>query len=100
MTPRDVIDKIARGDVFVIALTFPEGLTFAEMAQTLRIARASGRPAAFRRRRARYDVAIHAIDPAARDLEGYLFPDTYPLSRHTDAPAIVRLMVDALRARA
>src|ERR1700736_6210124 len=32
MTPLEVIDKIARGDVFVISVTFPEGLTFAEMA--------------------------------------------------------------------
>jgi UPF0755 protein len=39
--------------------------------------------------------AVHAIDPVARDLEGYLFPETYPLSRHADAPAIVRVMADA-----
>ena len=36
---------------------------------------------------------ISAIDPAARDLEGYLFPETYPLPRHTDAPTLVRQMV-------
>jgi UPF0755 protein len=29
MTPFQIIDKIARGDVFVISVTFPEGLTFA-----------------------------------------------------------------------
>ena len=33
MTPLEVIDKIARGDVFVVTLTFPEGLTIAEMAK-------------------------------------------------------------------
>ena len=44
---------------------------------------------------ARDTSAVHAIDPAARDLEGYLFPETYPLSRHADAPGIVRLMADA-----
>ena len=32
MTPLEVIGKIARGDVFVLAVTFPEGLTAAEMA--------------------------------------------------------------------
>ena len=32
MTPFEVIDKLARGDVFVINVTFPEGLTAAEMA--------------------------------------------------------------------
>ena len=33
MTPFEVIDKIARGDVYVITVTFPEGLTIAEMAK-------------------------------------------------------------------
>src|SRR5438105_1361959 len=33
MTPFEVIDKIARGDVYVIHVTFPEGLTIAEMAR-------------------------------------------------------------------
>src|SRR5438105_4832846 len=33
MTPLEVIDKIARGDVYVITLTFPEGLTILEMAK-------------------------------------------------------------------
>src|SRR5712692_182140 len=33
MTPFEVIDKIARGDVYVINVTFPEGLTKGEMAK-------------------------------------------------------------------
>src|SRR3954470_19996939 len=33
MTPFEIIDKMARGDVFVINVTFPEGLTYAEMAK-------------------------------------------------------------------
>src|SRR2546423_11613883 len=33
MTPFEVIDKIARGEVYVINVTFPEGLTIAEMAK-------------------------------------------------------------------
>src|SRR5215471_6079314 len=32
MTPLDVIAKLARGDVYVIRVTFPEGLTINEMA--------------------------------------------------------------------
>ena len=35
------------------------------------------------------------VDPAARDLEGYLFPDTYALPRGSDARRVVRAMVDA-----
>ena len=37
---------------------------------------------------------IKALDPEARDLEGYLFPETYLLPRHTDASRLVRQMTD------
>ena len=35
---------------------------------------------------------IHDIDPAAKDLEGYLFPETYPLPRRTGAVKLVQMM--------
>jgi UPF0755 protein len=91
MTPFEIIDKIARGDVFVISVTFPEGLTFAEMA---RIFESHGLGTAESFVKAARDPApIHEIDPAARDLEGYLFPETYALPRHTDAARLTRMMV-------
>jgi UPF0755 protein len=91
MTPFEVIDKIARGDVFVISVTIPEGLTFVEMAK---IFESHGLGTAESFVKAAKDPApIHGIDPAARDLEGYLFPETYALSRHTDAIKFTRMMV-------
>jgi UPF0755 protein len=91
MTPFEVIDKIARGDVFVITVTFPEGLTIAEMAKIFE-SHGVGPAAAFVA--ASKDASlVHEIDPAARDLEGYLFPETYPLSRHADAAKVIRTMV-------
>lgn len=91
MTPLEVIDKIARGDVYVISVTFPEGLTAAEMAKIFE-AHGLGSAASFVA--ASRDAApIRDLDPAASDLEGYLFPETYALSRHTDAATLVRLMV-------
>jgi UPF0755 protein len=91
MTPFEIIDKIARGDVFVINVTFPEGLTFAEMAKIFET-HGLGTAAAFIQA-AKDPAAIQAIDPAAKDLEGYLFPETYALPRRTDAAKLVRLMV-------
>jgi UPF0755 protein len=38
---------------------------------------------------------VHDVDPAAADLEGYLFPETYALARKTDAPKLVKLMTAA-----
>jgi peptidoglycan lytic transglycosylase G len=43
---------------------------------------------------ARDPSPIKALDSAARDLEGYLFPETYLLPRHTDAPRLVKAMTD------
>jgi UPF0755 protein len=90
MTPLEVVDMIARGEVYVVNVTFPEGLTIAEMA---RVADAHGfGPASAFVAAARNPSAVVAIDPAAGDLEGYLFPDTYPLSRHTQPAGLVSLM--------
>jgi UPF0755 protein len=80
MTPLDVIDKMRRGDVFVIPVTFPEGLNVAEMGK---IFESKG-----------FGTARSFVD-AGRKFEGYLFPDTYALSRHADAPKLVRLMKEA-----
>jgi UPF0755 protein len=91
MTPAEVIDKMARGDVYAINVTFPEGLTFAEMAK---IFQDHGFGPASTFVNAAKDVApIHSLDPTARDLEGYLFPDTYALPRSTDGSKLVRQMV-------
>src|SRR5262249_15635226 len=91
MTPIQVIDKIARGDVYVIHITFPEGLTMFDMAKLFE-SHGLGQAKSF------LDVAkdpapIRELDPAARTLEGYLYPETYALSRHADARLLVKQMV-------
>ena len=40
---------------------------------------------------------IADLDPGARDLEGYLFPETYALPRGTSAAAVVAQMVDGFK---
>jgi UPF0755 protein len=90
MTPFEIIDKRARGDVYVITVTFPEGLTIAEMAKIVE-SHGLGTAASFVQA-AKDPAPIHALDPAAKDLEGYLFPETYALPRRTDAAKLVRMM--------
>lgn len=91
MTPAEVIDKIARGDVYTVAVTFPEGLTIAEMAK---IYESHGLGTATAFVDAASDVApVRDIDASARNLEGYLFPETYAVPRKADASALVRQMV-------
>jgi UPF0755 protein len=95
MTVTEVLAKIARGDVDVIPITFPEGLTIAEMGRVFEDS-GLGTAAAFAEA-ARAATLVESIDPDARDLEGYLFPDTYSVSRQTDARALVRQMVDRFK---
>jgi UPF0755 protein len=91
----DVVDKIARGDVYRRRLTFREGLTIREMAQVFE-ERGFG-PAEEFRSAAANAALVADLDPAAKDLEGYLFPETYALPRGTTAAAVVQQMVEAFR---
>jgi UPF0755 protein len=91
----DVIDKIARGDVYKRQLTFREGLTILEMAQVFE-QRGFGSGADFRKAAA-HAALVADLDPSARDLEGYLFPETYSLPRDTPANDLVAQMVKGFR---
>lgn len=85
-----VVETLVKGDVYARRITFPEGLAVAEMA-TIYEARGFGSAQAFLEA-ARDPSPIRDLDPAARDLEGYLFPETYTLSRGTQASALVAMM--------
>jgi len=93
ISPRQVADKIARGDVYVRPITFPEGLTIRQMA-ALYESKGFG-PAQDFVDAAKNRALVSALDPDARDLEGYLFPDTYALPRKATAEQLVQRMVAA-----
>jgi UPF0755 protein len=96
MSPLAVVEKIASGDVYTQRLTFPEGLTIAEMAGVFE-SRGFGAARAFIK--AASDASlVRDLDPKATDLEGYLFPETYSLPRRADASRVVAMMVDRFRA--
>jgi UPF0755 protein len=91
MTPLEVLDKIARGEVYLLNVTFREGLTIDEMAE---IFETNGfGPAKSFVAAAADGSLVRDLDPKAQDLEGYLFPDTYALPRGADATRVVRAMV-------
>lgn len=91
MTPAAVVDKIARGDVFLRPVTFREGLTIRQMAALFE-ERGFGPQATFITSASKPDL-IRALDPDARNLEGYLFPDTYALPRRTTAEQLAARMI-------
>lgn len=92
MSAREVLAKIARGEVDLVSITFPEGLTIADMAHLFE-AHGFG-PAADFKAAAKDTSAIRQLDPLATDLEGYLFPETYAVPRRTRASDLVRAMTD------
>ena len=96
VSPLAVVDKIASGDVYTQRLTFPEGLTIAEMAKVFE-SRGFG-PARVFIKAASDGALVKDLDAKARDLEGYLFPETYSLPRRADASRVVAMMVDRFRA--
>jgi UPF0755 protein len=91
-----ILDKLVRGDVVRRPITVPEGRTMAEIAD---IAEAQGLDREAFLGAAHDPAPVRDLDPAAADLEGYLFPDTYDLPRTADAPqALVRRMTQRFRA--
>ena len=90
MRASDVVDRLVAGSVFLRPVTFPEGLTIAEMAAVFEAA-GLGTKAMFTAA-ARRGSLVHEIDPTADDLEGYLFPETYNLPRDAGAEMLVEQM--------
>jgi UPF0755 protein len=94
-----VYDRIVRGDVFTVSLTVPEGENIFEIAARVE-------QEGFCTRQEFLEAAVKQaglvadLDPGAKSLEGYLFPDTYRFARHTSADRIVAAMVRRFRAEA
>ena len=91
VSARDVVARLAKGDVYLRPITFREGLSIAEMARMFE-AQGLGSAAAFTK--AASDASLVAsLDPDAPDLEGYLFPETYGMNRRSSPSTLVRAMV-------
>ncbi len=90
-TAREVVRRIAAGDVYRQSVTFPEGLTIPQLADVFERA-GFGTRDDFVEAAGNAALVSH-LDPAATDLEGYLFPDTYAFARRSGAADVVRAMV-------
>lgn len=87
----EVIATLVRGEVYLRSITIPEGLTIRQMARVY--ADAGFGPARDFEQAAGNVALVSDADPSARDLEGYLFPDTFTLPRRAAADDLVRHMV-------
>jgi UPF0755 protein len=93
----EVYARILRGDVFTRTVTIPEGENIYDIAARLE-------QAGFGARQEFVDAAVKQaglvadLDPKAKSLEGYLFPDTYRFPRKAGPEQICATMVRRFRA--
>lgn len=90
-----VLDRLVRGDVHYYEVTIPEGSNLFDIARRVE---ATGLMASDAFLAAARDPAlVRDLDPEARTLEGYLFPATYRITRHTSAAQFCRDMTQRFR---
>ncbi len=90
-----VYSRIAHGDIFYLVLTVPEGHNMFDIAEDLKPLKLF--PGAAFLKVARDPSMIRDLDPAAQSLEGYLFPDSYHLDKHSTPESLCRRMTARFR---
>jgi UPF0755 protein len=96
ISPLEAADQIIRGEVAPLIVMIPEGLDAAEVCRRLaaqfdflnldRLLEATADPS-----------LIADLDPGAKNLEGYLFPDTYSIRPDMKEKEVIRLLVQRFR---
>jgi len=93
ISPLQAVEKIRRGDVDLERVTIPEGFNRFDIAETL--AAKTGNATAEEFLSLMEDqTPIERIAPTARNLEGYLFPDTYNYNSKTTPADLIHAMVN------
>ncbi len=95
MAPADILNKITNGEVVHYAVTIPEGYSIEQIAGILQEKGLADREAFIKVTRDSQFLA--QLDFHVDDLEGYLFPDTYHLTRGMTPEAIVQAMVSRFK---
>lgn len=97
--PMEVYDRLRRGDVYTRSVTIPEGSNLFDIGAKLEAAQLGTKELFLAA--ARENVKLVAdLDPEAKSLEGYLFPDTYQFERRVTPLQIQTAMVKRFRVEA
>jgi peptidoglycan lytic transglycosylase G len=95
----EVYSRIARGDVYTRTVVVPEGANIFEIGERLQEA-GLGTEDEFVEAQAANVGLIQDLDPKAKSLEGYLFPDTYSFTHAETMKQILTAMVGQFRKEA
>ena len=92
LTPSELIDKLSLGDMRYYYITISEGLSVREIATRLSAFNLINKEEFLEL--AKDKAFLESMDIKADSIEGYLFPDTYKISRTMSTRQIMRMMVD------
>lgn len=95
----DVYSQILRGGVYTKSVTVPEGSNIFDIATRVQEA-GLGTREAFLAAAVGQTALVADLDPRAKSLEGYLFPDTYRFAPTVTAAQIAAVMVHRFRQEA
>jgi UPF0755 protein len=96
-SPMEILNRIARGDIFYLELLVPEGFTIFDTADAVAKLGTISHDAFLAA--AKDPAPIRDLDPEATTLEGYLFPSKYRVYKHTTARDLARQMTAEVRTR-
>ena len=91
--------RLSRGDIYAHALIIPEGFNIFDIAQAVENAGLGSRQD-FLRAATLDKTLVTDLDPNARSLEGYLFPDTYQFTRTQTMQDMIEIMIHHFRQQA
>ncbi len=95
LPPQEILRKITQGETLAYSVTIPEGYRISEIADLLdqkgladknRFIEATRNP-----------ELVKSLNIPTRDLEGYLFPETYRFSKNAGEKKMVQTMVDIFK---
>ena len=92
LTPSELIDKLLLGDMRYYLITIPEGLSIQEIATRLSAFNLINKEKFLEL--AKDKTFLESMNIKADSIEGYLFPDTYKVSRTMSTRQIMRMMVN------
>ena len=95
MSPVEILSEFREGHVVLHPVTIPEGYTVARIAELLG-EKGLADPEEFMRLAHDRDF-IRSLNLDASNLEGYLFPNTYYIARHTGTKTLITQFVEGLR---
>ncbi len=91
----DIAFALARGDIMMIRLTIPEGYSMDQIARLVEEKEICTREEWEEAVNAEYDLPfLHHIPAQEKPLEGFLYPDTYIITDDTNAPQLVKMILE------